>query len=330
MKNPTASGLRRGVECPASFVMQQAPESGDDAIQGTVNHDNVEAKLDARDFTGLPDCVSGLAKIASNIVTEPAYAIDVVTEQVRLIGHKIKRAYGELGPNEIALSTDAIFTINTMPDFDSRVVVADWKSRGRVDDASKNLQLAAAATAVMKWHKLDVVEVAIGYLDDGELDITRFDIFDMPLFFKEMRAMMEKIRSYESAANPPVHAGSWCRYCPAMVHCPAQAKPMAVFLGEMQPYEDRIPELSPEQVGKVHEGLKNIEAMVDKIKKAIKLRAGMERIPTPKGKYLGLVDSHRTSLDGAAAVARLNELGESTAKYSKTTHFTVLKEMNRK
>lgn len=321
----TGSALERVVQCPASAVLPQAPSTGEDAIKGTSNHEAVEQALATGDIDLVP--VSAQKMVASLVegravsLIEPAFAIDIVEETVRLIGQRIGRNYGVLGPNEIALSSDVILDIEGEP------VVVDWKSRSRVTPAARNMQLKAECFAALALSRKQKVTGVIAYLDDGETDEMTFDVFDAQRFMSDMRAMVAKIQKAREQSVPAVSAGPWCSYCPAMPSCPAHAKSALVLLGEMEAIEQRIQEMTIEQVGQAYEKLKLIDKFKDRVDKAVRLRIEAERVPLSNGKMLGLVEAKRESFDKDKALARMKEAGLDTTGLTKTTRYSTIKEL---
>lgn len=326
MKNPTGSGLERGIHCAASCALNQAPVTGEAAIKGTENHDNVKNGLRAMDLSVLPEDLRKELDGATAIDLEVAFALDVEAETARLIGRDVDRNYGELGPNEIALTLDAIVYRT------NGVTVLDWKSRKRVTPAARNWQIKSGCVAVMKTSNLPEVRGGLGYLDDGESDITTFDAFDIPVFFAEMRAMLNRIGAARAlvatGGTPDVHAGPWCDYCPAMAYCPAQTRLAKTMLGELETVEQKVAFMTPEDAGRAWSLLKQIQGLADRVETSLKLRAKQEVVPLPNGKRLALIDSSRTNFDKKKAIAWIEERGGNPKDFEGRTYFEKVQEIN--
>lgn len=329
MKNPTGSSIERGVNCPASFALPQAPHTGEEGIKGTENHEGIEDDLvvgaDSK-YRVVREAVEG----AKEVRVEVAYALDVSSETVRFLGSRIGRKYPPLKDDEIALTIDAVVLR------DDDVVVWDWKSRKRVTAAKKNFQIRAGAVAVMKHQKVSRLVGAIGYLDNDEVDSHAFDDWDMATFFADMRTMLGRIRAYRQGlrsfpfSEPDVSSGPWCQYCPAMAYCPAQSRLAMTMLGEMDYIEKGISEFSPEQVGKAWGLLKQIQAMADRVESSLKLRARSDVIPLPNGKRLSLVECSRASFDKKKAIAWIKEHGGNPDEMMGRSYYEQVKEVNMK
>lgn len=330
MKNPTGSGLERGVNCPASYALHQAPSTGEAAIKGTENHDEIENGISNGDISKLPEVVQTALKDAIIVDVEVAFALDVETEEVRLIGRRMGRNYGSLAETEIALTIDAIVTSPGAP-LDV-VTVWDWKSRKRVTPAIRNLQIRAGAVVVMKHFKLQEVRGAIGYLDDADVDMAVFDEFDCALFFAEMRSMLNRIGAARTlvatGGTPEVHAGPWCDYCPAVAYCPAQTRLARTMLGELTTVEQQVAFMTAEDAGRAWSLLKQIQSLADKVEASLKLRAKQDVVPLPNGKRLALVDSSRANFDKKKAIAWIAEHGGNPKDFEGRTFFDTVREIN--
>lgn len=326
MSNPTGSSIERASNCAASYALGQARSTGEDAIKGTSNHSDIEEEIVAGDpskHVVVREALEG----GLQVFVEEAYAIDVETEKVRRLGERLGRRYGKLGDNEIALTLDV------------RVVKAnsswiwDWKSRKRVASAAKNLQLTAAAVAVMKYEQLNQVYGGIGYLDNNEADTNCFDSFDVPVFFEDMRAMLKRIKAARelvaSGGTPDVHSGPWCTYCPAIPYCPAHNRLAMMMIGELDFAEKRLAFWTPEQAGKAWELLGRIYALADKVEASIKLRARTEVIPLADGKKrLALVQSSRSNFNKEKAKEWIKEHGGDLKEFEGRTFYDQIREVN--
>lgn len=325
-RNPSGSALERATHCPASEALPVADHTGEAAEVGVENHANVELAIKTGNYDDVHPVVGQLMEGKTWAETEVAFAINVVTEKVRRIGAGLERRYGKLEPEEIALTIDAIIA---RP---GEVLVTDWKSRERVTPAARNLQIRAAAVAVMKYTGAKEVQAGLVYLDDGEQDWTTVDAFTVALFFAEMRELLNKIGAarllVSTGAVPDVHSGSWCKYCPALPYCPAQTRTSLAMLGELTDIEQKIAFMSEEQVGRAWVIKKQIQTVLERVDASLRLRAQHSVVPLPNGKRLALIDKTRRSFNKEKALTRIHELGGETTDLYKLTSYTQVSEVN--
>ena len=303
----SASGLERLEACPASESLPHAPYSGEAAEQGTENHRVIEEVINAG---GVPEALADIFAGAEQVHTEIAYVIDVVARTARRIGKlAAARDYGKLGASEVAMTLDVEIV------HADRITVIDWKSRSRVTPAERNLQILAQMCAVESHYGLSG-QAGLVYLDNMERDLAPFSLLDSGARWSRLARVVER------AGKGTPSAGSHCRYCPALVHCPTQRAALAAFsdgpLG--------IESMPVARIGELWVQLDTIEQMLEQARAAARERARREPIPLPSGKYLRLVESSRTSNDAKAMEARLRELGEDTARFKKTTTYTQVRE----
>lgn len=303
----SASSLERVEACPASTALPHAPYSGEAAEQGTENHRVIEEVITAG---GVPEKLADLWEGALTVETEVAYVIDVAKRTGRRLGKlPTARDYGEVGPTEIAMTLDVLLT---KP---GEVVIIDWKSRTRVTPSERNLQIAAQMCAVEAVHGM-TGWAGLVYLDDMYRDLAPFSVFDSGARWSRLARLVER-----EGTGQPV-AGSHCRYCPALVHCPTQRAALAAFSDGPLGVES----MPVARIGELWVQLDTIEQMLEQARAAARERARREPIPLPSGKYLRLVESSRTSNDARAMEARLRELGEDTERFKKTTTYTQVRE----
>lgn len=312
--NPTGSALERAMACAASCVLPVASHMGEAAAFGVKNHEEIEAGDRSRPV------VRDLLEDATDLRHEVAYALDVSTGTAREIGVSIGRAYGALSPQEIPLTVDAEFRRG------GRWWVVDFKSRARVTAAASNWQIRAGALAVMSRHDAGVVMGGLAYLDDNELDVTTFDAFHAVGFWEQLRSLVMHLRLLESryldGQTPPVSAGPWCRWCPALPHCPAHTRLALSLVGELESVDAKLATLTPDQAGNAWEKVKRYKLVLERIEETLREYARREPLPLPNGRRLALVESRRTSLDTKKAAEMLG----ASAPF-KTTHFTQVREV---
>ncbi len=292
------------MRCAASCALPRAAHSGEAADYGTANHEKIQAGDRSKPV------VAAAYQNAENVRHEVAYALDLETRSVRELGVNVGRNYGKLGPTEVAL------TIDMECQKDGMWWVFDWKSRERVTAAHANWQVRAGVMAVMGRHRASSAIGALGYLDDSELDAAPFDVFHTVGFWSDLAHMARRVREAQAAfargETLDVAAGAWCKYCPALPHCPAHTRLAAALLGELEQVDTQIAALTVEQCGRAWELLKRYDVIADRVKESIKARARQEFIPLSNNRRLALVEmSGRQSVDTDAVKARYAELGES-------------------
>lgn len=330
MKNSSGSALERDWNCPGNRALPSVQQTTEASTVGNDNHEKIEVGLTiGGDLSAQPIVVQRAMKDATAVTVEAAYALNVVTEEVRLIGYRLGRNYGQLDDNEIVCTVDAVIDVES--DGFTETTVWDWKSRKRVTDAVRNLQLRCGCVAVLKHRGLSMVRGGIGYLDNGEEDTTIVDAFDVPMFFEDMRQMLNRIGAARLLATtgkvPDVHAGPWCEYCPAMPYCPAHNRLALQMMGELDFVEQRVAFMTAEDAGKAWTLVKRIQSLADRVEASIRLRAQSDVVPLPNGKRLALVESSRKSFDKDAAIKRLTDHGLPADDLYKTTKFNTVKEI---
>lgn len=313
----TGSGLERAMHCPASCALPRAGHTGEAALVGNTNHSQIESGDRSRPVVGK------VLDSLQDVRHEVAYALDTATCSVREIGVNIGRQYGDLSPSEIALTVDLEGREG------STWWCVDWKSRERVTSAVDNWQVRAGTMAVMLRHRAHTGAGAIAYLDNGELDAAPFDSFHVAGWWSDLGWLLTRIRDIKAKLQmghvPDVSAGPWCKYCPALPHCPAHTRLALALLGELDGIDAAVAGLTVERCGRAWALLKRYDVIADRIRESIRERARREFIPVGNGRRLALIESQRTSLDTKRAAEMLGE----GAPY-KTTTYTQVREVNTK
>lgn len=309
------------MHCVGSVVLPQASHTGADAEAGVEKHGKVEAG-----DTSI-DVVARVLDGATSVRHEAAYALNIRKRTARLLGIGIRRRY-DVEPDEMPMTLD----LEAMKAGVWWVV--DWKSRERVTPAERNWQLGAGALAVMATNRVSRVNVAIGYLDDSTLDgPVPIDAFDAPKLWADLEQLLEKIEDAKTALDPKnpldVHAGSWCKYCPAVPHCPAHRNLALSLLGELDKFdiEGKISTLEPHQQGRVYNLLKQYDKVRDRISDTLGALARQQPIPLGEGKVLAAVECQgRRAVDED----KVRELLGKDPPYKRGKGFVQLKVINQK
>lgn len=210
----TFSMLPRLLECPASAALPRHETYSADAAAGNANHDRL-----AR-FGDLPDELRAL--LPPDPISEVKLAYDVATRRARIIGAGRGRAYGPLGPFEIAGSVDALGLEK------ERAVVLDWKTGALdVDPAARNHQLWGYALAASRAFGRDEALVRIVYTAQGNrVDEHAIDALELAAFADRLERLHGQvafaIAQRRDGIEPDTVEGPWCRYCPAKQSCPSK------------------------------------------------------------------------------------------------------------
>ncbi len=343
---PSGSSLARAAACPASHVLPQSTTSSRAADDGTAIHaylalvamsparksealarvpERLRARCAAVDLATIIHGVSG-------IVTEPAYAYDVVTGAVRYLGRDIGRAYGDLAPGEIACTLDVLGLAAGPEDEDgSRQGVAflrDWKTGRDVGDPSDSWQLALQALVAREHFGEEVVDAGYVYLDDDgahRVASVTWDALDLDMWAERVRDVVSRVRAVE--ASHAVDGAIWtsegdhCAYCPAMPYCPAKTAYIAALVSSPGDPEAMAGAMSLDRVGAAWVALKAAGKWMDRAEAALKERIDAAgEVPLRNGKALRIVEVNgRSYVDTAAAKALLVELGATTGQIASVT-----------
>ncbi len=298
---PSGSSVERALICTGSVSLPQANNINEFADEGTSCHTFIDTCLDAKinDPEGLQEArLKALAALpeehreaASDIAIdriepltghmgETAFVYDVISGNVRFLGQRIGRNYGELAPTEIPFSADAI------GHSDDKVWVVDWKTGYRkVTPAAKNWQLRLAALAVAKYYGKDQALVAVVYTrgkvwyDWAEKP---FDAMDLEGFAQELKDAYVKWTS----ETPRFTTGSHCSYCAALTSCPAMAGLVQKVLNGDAANGDLDPVSAYELMRSMQAAIKNVEGFVRTIalREPIELKNGKHFGMSPKGR----------------------------------------------
>lgn len=327
MSRPSFSSGERAEACPASHALPRVLVTTDAADVGTDIHEylkvvapNPALKSQALErlppelrercaAIDLPTALDGLADVR----TETAYAIDVETGLVRLIGEDVGRAYGELGPNEIAgaLDVDSLRADDGMP------VAIDWKTgRGDVTPPDENLQVGAQAYAIACARGAGCAVGRLAFIDDdGGVSVVEhtFNALELEHVLGRLRSAVRRVRAAEELVArgemPTVRTGTWCRYCPARPHCPAIVAFAKMMVGALENDLVGLEMLSPELQGEAWQRAKTAISLAEATLDGLRAIAADVPIPLPDGKEVRPVMSSRSFVNGKRALELLRERG---------------------
>lgn len=300
----TASGLEREIECPASAVLSPiVQESGEFAERGNAIHVFCRSVI-----AGTPRNLA-LAQVpegpwretceqidfgilcggVTDVRAEVAYRIDLEAETARELGLNLGRRYPERAPHEVDGTNDFEGRRSN-----GRLVFTDIKTGFHLVTLCRdNPQMLFHAAALMLLHGVDEVEGRIGYIDVG--GVVRFDAhvftpLDVDRYLDVLRARRGRIaRANEmlrGGARLEVHAGSWCRYCPAKVACPRFTALAHAMLGDLREVHQKWGTLTKEQRATAYLMAAEAKDLAERIVESMKDIARTAPIALPAGKVL--------------------------------------------
>lgn len=235
----TPSGLYRARQCPAACALPAVyPPASAGATRGSVVHAALAAYLTGQPLgpalEGAPDSARALVGsidlgAVDRLVgtgarhVEEALALDVRSGAARVLPARGSRDYRAAGASEIAGTPDVV-TVEP-----GAVTVVDWKTgiHGLDLDAAR-AQLDVYALAACAVHGADAARCIVAAIGDaGELALTSWDL-DWCGLSEAHAALLATWERVESARTRvaqgrtlDVTEGAWCRYCPALLSCPA-------------------------------------------------------------------------------------------------------------
>ena len=299
----TASALSRAESCIGSAVLPAIPEAGDYAASGqavddfirigkTVSREAALAQAPAhmlRYLSSLP-----LEKIPDGAEYQVAFAYNALTGEVRRIPSR-QDGYPDMPPEWIFGSTD----ITGMRPGRALVWDVKWGEYATGRDPETDLQLGFYAVCAARVGGVDECEVGFARAD------WKADLIPETVVLDEWQlgAMEERIRGIwrrqqAAPAQPPLHVGEHCTYCPARRSCPAQAQPVALALagridelsGATLPTpehaRERIEALTLADMGRLYERLDAADKYLGMLRGILRDHARSEPLPLAGGKEL--------------------------------------------
>lgn len=230
-----------------------------------------------------------------NLLAEVAYAWDVSSNSVRVIGMNVDRAYGTLGPFEIPGTADVV----GVDQASDQAFVLDWKSQGYRGHARDSLQLRFLALCAQAQYGVGSVRVEIAALGDGG-EVRRswhvYDELDLAAFASELREWFVGASIAERASSE----GAWCRNCPSFQSCPAKVALLHAAAGGGDLTAPFMGGLSRSSVGAAYVLSENLRSMARELDRRI--AAAVEELgpcETPRGTVIkrALVEGNER-LDG--------------------------------
>jgi hypothetical protein len=265
-------------------VLPQTPYDTEHAEAGKGRHGEMEESIDTGDLSKLPDRVQALVA-GLTVHAEVSVSYDTATGRARLIGKKLDRQYGELGPFEIPGTMDLLAIGN------GRVVVGDWKGWKEVDHPDRNRQTMFYALCAALLYNVSEVTVAIAYLVAGHrgVQIATLDLIELLAYGDELKEMF--VHAAQVAIDPHAHevVSKHCEYCPAFLDCAKQNalkdeaanNLVASTLNMLMPFEN------DDDAAMAYEINERLGLLHARVKAALIMRAKQRPIPLRSGRIYG-------------------------------------------
>lgn len=322
---PSASAIGRALECPASSVLPATQVHREDSARGTSIHRF--ARLGAR---GVPieeairhvapkwqatcwsldwqTLLGGITQLRS----ENAFAIDVLTQQVRFLGEDSGRDYSSLGPTEYA-GTEDIGGI----DYDGMPVTDDLKTGWQpVTPCAENSQVKFHALRIHLETGADRVRGRISYLrEDGGVrpDVHIFTRIELEDFLDELVDLIPRIEAARAqlaaGSMPATSSGPWCRFCPAVSTCPSKTALARALGGDSDVVLRELRAMTKEQQGAAYVKAKEIQRLLEMILDGLDDCARKESFPSRLGKIVKEIAYDKQQFSIAQAIELLHALG---------------------
>jgi hypothetical protein len=353
LQNGSASGVRRTLACPPNVVLNHSRRNTDDATRGTSLHAYCAAVLTGTTPSDAAQRVPEehretaskidfrkLGADLENIRCESAFAINPRTLTARFLGNNIGREYGRFSitKDEIAGSSDID---GTDPYYSGRPTVIDLKfGWNRVEPAADNPQLKTYAAALAWISGADEVCGRICYVNPSGnvlVDEAVYDRFALDAFALELEAALDEIviarRVLAGGGVPTVSPGDHCVNCPALDCCPAQVTLARAMVREVDALggglsdielRARIESLSIDQAGAAMKKGRYLEDLLERVMKALRVRAMQEALPSSPGKEYHKVSFPKETFSQNRALAMLRMKGASEGEVATLWNTTIV------
>lgn len=288
---PSASGMERLINCPASFDMERecAETTSEDAASGTRIH-AVLALLATVDTLNAAECETCemCEEQAQRVCQEWAETSSFIAPDKTVREERLgMTALGNVLVVTPESPSDFVFTgqADLVLVKDGQALVIDYKTgRGTTPIAVDNPQLAALAVLVSKRYTVSSVRVAIVQPWAGKPTVADYTTNALVLAESWLQnSLLQAATSTPEDARP----GAWCKYCKAKAGCVAfrdaalnkleVIEPMSIagMDGEMQRKAmfARAMEMPAERLAASMHGLDMVERFVAAIKGAARTRA---------------------------------------------------------
>lgn len=361
-RNYLASGseLSRLFVCAGGLVLPHIAEAGADAARGQTIHlflarcqiAGREAALeelrrllglDEDDVEGEGDCLDPDAaevygvcqaipvdEIEPGLEPEVALGWNLRTDEVRVLGKMIERAYPVLGEDWIVLSTDLLGQT------DEVVIDRDYKTGTIRERAHRSGQLGGGAVIAAKLAGVRRARVANVFVSRGgrrfSPDSAELGSAELDAFEDKMRALpARKAEAEEALADgalvETLTVGPHCTFCPSARVCPAHTETIRTFVhgANLLRLARRLPECSDAELTQSVVLHDLASRHLGRLREAQKRRAEERPIPLPGGMQFGpapaarWIESSGAQAELAALRADLKQRGLITRQ--QTTRF---------
>lgn len=328
----TISGLPRAAECPGFAALPHANTTSDDAEAGVDNHAAAETAVRTGDLDKLPPELRELITPGAILRPEHAVAYNIETDTARAL-NVTERSYATASPpltdDEVPGTLDLLIIALAM-----RVTVVDYKRYEDVGSPDENAQILGYALAAARLTGATEVTVVVAYIEANEFGVVRLmrplvvrqvDAIDLDAFASKLRLIVAAVREQRSRKVPDVSESKQCRYCPALVHCPAKHRLLVrITSGQERDELEGMMPLTPATVAVAYERLKHAEHLLKRIRGAIFGFASEIDVPLGNGRVLGRrTKLGNTALDGDKVYEVVRELyGQEVADQAVTREAT--------
>lgn len=315
---PSGSTLDRVKYCAASHALPPVRSKSSFALRGDAVHAYV---LNKRRGVGNIDDVpeqyrSFCESINLDMIPEGEYEVACSYDTMSGVGHVGLEADMGLTPNHILGHTDIYRPVSVGEN--KAIYIGDLKSgiAAHVPSVSECLQtgfyaLCAARSQQVETAVVEIIRVA----DSGfvERDSTVLDGWALDAIEAELLDLVGRVRNaqdvVESGGVPVVTTGNHCKYCPALVNCPAQMKLVRMLASEPVSLEkDIMTALTPKTAPVAYQKYRQAQEILSRIRQALYLYAEEHPIEIGNGMVLGPVSVRSARLDGETVHTVMSEM----------------------
>ena len=309
----TGSALPRLLNCPASEVLPKAQNTSEFAAAGQDEHEDLARQTIAGD---LPGHLARWVPAAPRVEVKLRY--NAATREATILGDGADRNYGAPSPFDVFMSLDVIGVEG------DAVIVLDWKTGAQaVESAKTNGQLWGGALAVSRALGKSRAIVRIVYTNQGgrcdEHELDALDLADFAGRLERLHVTVTRLQErYRNGEVLDTHEGSWCRYCPAIVSCPAK-RALIVQMAEKGLAVVGDSALTPERARRGYDEIVRVEQLVRDARKRLEMYVEENGpIDLGGGKMYGrYVRNGNERLSGDVAVKAIAQVvGESADEFA--------------
>ncbi len=272
------------------------------------------------------------------MLTEQAYAIDMATGGISFLGDNIERKYQEackklyrreLRVTEIPLTLDVEATHKKT----GQPCALDWKSGQYTKPARELWQMKLQSYVLAVKYDAPSVLSRVVYIEPKGnvwIDEHVFNRMELDLIPGEVLAIMNRVAQADGST---VYSGDWCKFCPALLTCPATTALAPLFITDLEGMTSGTMTLA--HVGKAKAKLTLIEGMAKKAKERLNAIINEKgEVPADDGYVWRSTEQSKAYFDAAAARGLLVQLGATDAQLaklsSKTSTYPVIRRSKKK